>query len=389
MRNSSKLILFDLILSLSTGRWGSWVGIPQKGIFVIDLILLIAVIFAFLEGQLSVPYSSLAIVVVFVIWQYTRNPSASAILRVRDLLPFLYLILFWMIRKSIRQIPKFSLMQGLRFASAFSLTWNIPVSLGIIKPFMLNPFTGIEIFSQRPDHAGVVAGIGCLVWGSSWAYPKNHDRQFLQTLFPYLFIVQSLLTSGRAGFFAVSRCFLYTIFLDTISVSARRKKILFLAIGLFFLLIGPSIIQLLPENSSLARLGLVSQNDIAAQAGQETASARKIAAGVVWEWTKDNKRVLFGAGPGYEILAESGAVRWLSGSLDVRYPHNWWLSLYSRYGIFGFVLWNFFVLKFWDIPSNLRHYKTPIIVSTLLVASLGVIVESPFGLWLLFFFVFR
>lgn len=389
MKNASKLILFDLILSLSTGRWGSWFGIPEKGIFLIDIILLFAVLVAIYEGELSIPSLGFAIVFAYVIWQFARNPSAPVILRVRDLLPFLYLIVFWMLRNSIKRIPKDSLMKGLRFASAFSLAWNIPVSLDVIKPFMLNPFSGIEVFSQRPDHAGVVAGIGCLVWGSSWAYPKGNNRQLLQTSFPYLFVIQTLLTSGRAGLIAVSLCFIYSIFLDNISEKVRRKKIQFFAIGVFFLLVGPTVLKLLPENSSFARLGLVSTNELAAQAGQGTASARKIAADIVIKWTKDNKRMLIGAGPGYEILSESGAVKWLSGALDVRYPHNWWLSLYSRYGIFGLILWNYYLFKFWAIPSNLRHYKTPIIISLLLVATLGVIVESPFGLWPLFFFLFR
>lgn len=385
---SSKLILIDLVLSLSTGRWGAWIGLPNLGIFLIDVILLIAFICAWLEGQLDL-FPKVAIVIVFILLQFSRNPTTDFVLRIRDLLPFIYLAIFGMLRKSIKDIPRSSLMHCLRIATAISFIWNVSVSIGLLKPFMLNPISGIEIFSQRPDHAGVVAGIGCLVWGSSWGYPKGIKFSFPMVVFPYLFLVQTLLTTGRAGLLAVLLCFFFIIFFEGSALISKRKRAFFFTIVALTIAITPAIIQILPENSAIARFGVVAKNEVAARGGSGTASARKFAAGLVLAWTRENKHVLVGAGPGYEILIESGAVKWLSGSLDVRYPHNWWISIYSRFGLVGSVLWIWILLNFWSQGSSLRHYKTPIILAILVVASLGVIIESPFGLWPLYFFIFR
>ena len=386
---SSRFVLLGLILSLSTGRWGAWIGFPSAGIFVLDIILLIALSLALLEHEISIPNITFYITLLFLVFQLFRNPNSAFLIRVRDLLPFIYFMIFYMLKSSIKNIPIISMMRGLRFASFFSLVWNTLVSIQLVKPFMIRPFTGIEIFSQRPDHAGVVAGIGCLVWGSARAFDAQAKLKIMRILFPYLFVFQSLLTTGRAGLIATILCFSYVVFVEKESRILNRKRLFFLALFLLGILFAPIAPQLIPENSSIARLGVFSPDGKAAQTGQGTALARRNASKLILDWTVENRLQFYGAGPGYEILKDSGAVRWLSGSLDVRYPHNWWVSLYSRYGLVGIVIWTSNIIWYWRKTSAIKPIKSLVIAATLFVASFGVIIESPFGLWPLYFFLFR
>jgi hypothetical protein len=211
----------------------------------------------------------------------------------------------------------------------------------------------------------------------------------MRILFPYLFVFQSLLTTGRAGLIATILCFSYVVFVEKESRILNRKRLFFLALFLLGILIAPIAPQLIPENSSIARLGVFSPDGKAAQTGQGTALARRNASKLILDWTVENRLQFYGAGPGYEILKDSGAVRWLSGSLDVRYPHNWWVSLYSRYGLVGIVIWTSNIIWYWRITSAIKPIKSLVIAATLFVASFGVIIESPFGLWPLYFFLFR
>jgi len=40
-----RLLMIGVGLSLATGRWGAWVGLPSIGIFVIDLLILFSFFF--------------------------------------------------------------------------------------------------------------------------------------------------------------------------------------------------------------------------------------------------------------------------------------------------------------------------------------------------------
>jgi len=111
-----RLIVIGLGLSLATGRWGAWVGIPSKGIFLIDLIVLLGILLVILRDGIKMDYLTL-ILGTYIISQLLRNSEFALLVRIRDLIPLIYLQLFLLIRDQISKIPINYIYKMLRVAT--------------------------------------------------------------------------------------------------------------------------------------------------------------------------------------------------------------------------------------------------------------------------------
>jgi len=147
----------------------------------------------------------------------------------------------------------------------------------------------------------------------------------------------------------------------------------------------------LPGDSAIKKFGILDQNGAAQLLGNSTAYGRKMGQTTLIRWTIQEGKIIQGAGPGFEMLSQSGAIRWLSGNANVRYPHNWWVSLFSRYGIIGLALWIVCV-----IASVIGLRREPagsqfltFVVSIMAASTFGVIMEAPFGVIPFAFFTAR
>jgi hypothetical protein len=207
-----------------------------------------------------------------------------------------------------------------------------------------------------------------------------------------LFLLTVALLPGRAGGIASLLSLVYL--LVSSDLNKQRNRILSRRViyGLITaVLLGGIISSFIPDNSSLKRSGIIPGEDSSRNYAQGTVNARIEAQKLVLDWTFENKLEVFGAGPGREIVLESGAYKWLSGSVDVRQPHNWWVSLFSRFGFFGFFYWTFLVFYYLGPikRSNLMQPRIFILGAILTTSTFGVILESPFGLIPFYFFLMR
>jgi hypothetical protein len=154
---------------------------------------------------------------------------------------------------------------------------------------------------------------------------------------------------------------------------------------IFTVTVAPLLQNLLPQNSVLIRIGLISNpiNAIVLQHGASiTANARLKAQSQLYGWVKQRNQLIFGVGPGTEMVLDSGAVQYLYGDAVVRSPHSWIYGLLCRYGYFGSLIWLFLLtyplIKTKAILSPLGMPMMGVYV-ILIVSFFGVIIESPFG----------
>jgi hypothetical protein len=264
------------------------------------------------------------------------------------------------------------------------------MSFGVLKEFTISNLTGIPIFSQRPDHFGFVAAIGIIVWCD-----KKFNKffaPFMRNAIVFVFLLEVALLPGRAGSLAAIFGVIYLVISPDRNSQRNRALGRRIIYGILMLVIvGSTISAFLPEQSALKRSGLIPGSQISRSSGQGTADARITAQKRVIEWTFENNFEVFGAGPGLEIVLESGAYKSLSGAVDVRQPHNWWVSLFSRFGFFGFFYWIFLVTYYLGPlkRSNFMQPRTFILGAILITSTFGVILESPFGLIPFYFFLMR
>jgi hypothetical protein len=384
-----RLIGIGLGLSLATGRWGAWIGLPGEGIFLIDVIVLSGIFLVIICDGIKLDYLTL-ILGTFLILQLLRNSDYAMITRVRDLLPFIYLQMFLLIRNQLFEIPIIYIYKLLRVASLFSLIWNLGVGLNVIPVLPSNSFFGVPIFSQRPDQAGFVACIGIIVWSLSLTETK-FERVMNFWILP-LNLLSLLLQPGRAGLLAL------LVALPLIAARAkkgpkvsRRGLAAFIVATVMVVPFAGVVQSFLPEKSAIKKFGILDQSGAALSSGDSTAYGRKMGQTTLLKWTMQEGKLLNGAGPGYEMLAESGAVRWLSGNADVRYPHNWWVSLISRFGIVGFACWLMCGLASLKgvRRENVGFQFLTFLISILAASTFGVVMESPFGIIPFAFFTAR
>jgi len=384
-----RLLMIGVGLSLATGRWGAWVGLPSIGIFVIDLLILFSFFLIVVRDGIKLDFLSVALGI-FLISQLVRNHEYPLIIRLRDLLPFIYLEMFLLIREHVSRIQIAYIYKILRVSTLFSLVWNLAVGVGLLAAIPSNSIAGVDIFSQRPDQSGFVACIGVIVWSLSLTN-SPFERLMNFWILP-LNLLSLLLQPGRAGLLALLVSLpLLAIRLKNSPKLSKKGLVLFIFTSILVIPFAAGLQAVLPGDSAIKKFGILDQNGAAQLLGNSTAYGRKMGQTTLIRWTIQEGKIIQGAGPGFEMLSQSGAIRWLSGNANVRYPHNWWVSLFSRYGIIGLALWIVCV-----IASVIGLRREPagsqfltFVVSIMAASTFGVIMEAPFGVIPFAFFTAR
>jgi hypothetical protein len=215
------------------------------------------------------------------------------------------------------------------------------------------------------------------------------------------FLFLYFLSSSIALYFLSSRSVLLTFVISSVLFfyfffRGRLKiRVKFSALGLsIFLLIAPILFYILSRVSGFGRLmagfGLVSLSSSSDQNlvnATKTQSARNSAWRIIIEdW--QNSAFWMGYEPGFNFVEQTGAVRYLSGSSEVRWPHNFWISLFVRNGFIVGTLVSFvFIYLFFVLTRFLLHFSdnllyvqaAVLVISIIVVSSFGVVLESPFG----------
>ena len=376
----SKLTLLVLFLSLSLGRWGSYIAIVPGFLYLFDTLLLISVVGTLMKSFKKtsnwIIYTSVGF---FIIYNFVRSLEFNTGVVIRDLAPFLYLFLIPTLRTSMAKIEIEMLGKVIVYATCLHLMWFLPSSVGLLKPTQVS-IAEIPIFSNRSDHSGVVMCMGVAFLGI--VLTQFPFRKALMLIFSLAVIV----SNSRASLLGLLVVYLYIIFIQTKSKQSNGVGGFLSLLLLFAALItpltsSPSLQSLLPENSVMRRLGFVEQDSNAHIIAQGTIRDRVLAWQSLTTWSRDQSNLFTGVGPGVEMLIESGSLIRLSGNQDVRSPHNWLVSVFSRYGISGILIWSFIVFG----PIMKKQKKPQMkalkvsVVSLCVIALFGVIIESPFG----------
>jgi len=273
--------------------------------------------------------------------------------------------------------------------------WTNAVMLKILKEFSIsNYISGVPIFSARWDHSGMSLCLGILLWSDFRKLgfkANNFVRAFL--------ILSVLLQYSRASYVSLAFVLMVLIYSaskgNTKVASSNRKLFTILVVVLSTALAGISVAAFnLPENSALSRIGISNfaspQKLISETRSSGTANARILANKRLIDWVYEEDLEWTGAGPGREMILESGSHGYLSGARDVRSPHSWPVGNFSRFGYIGFLIWHFATfafLRFFGPSLNPFKYPNNFVVTIYIVSFFGVILEAPFGIMPMSFFL--
>ena len=168
---AENFIIAAVCLSLFGGRWISYIGLPNYNLYLIDLLYFTGVvgIMLFRKEKFS-PESTLLVtllLILFIAFQLSRNLDFSLVTRLRDLVPYLYILSTGVIIKKFPATAWIRTIRYVRLATFFGAIWTDLVMVGILKEFSApQQFSGVPIFSARWDHSGISICIGLLLWGS-------------------------------------------------------------------------------------------------------------------------------------------------------------------------------------------------------------------------------
>ncbi|ASY09643.1 hypothetical protein B1s21122_04805 [Candidatus Nanopelagicus limnes] len=396
---SENLIILAVSLSLFGGRWISYIGFPNYNLFLVDLFyffgLLGIVIFQKKSFNSKNTILITFILTLFISFQIFRNLNLPLITRLRDLVPFLYLIATPVIIRKFPETAWIRTIKVARYATLFGAIWTDLVLLGILKEFSaLQQFSGVPIFSARWDHSGISLCIGLLLWGS---FPRAKLRD--NTLVRLFLLSSILLQYSRASYVG-----LFFVLLSIYFVAKSRKKIdpfqktsflnACLALSIVAIPILTLVAPMLPQKSALSRIGIENLFSpgklIQDTRNSGTANARIESQKLLTGWIYQNQLEFLGAGPGREMVLESKAYVFLSGARDVRSPHSWFYGNFGRFGYLGLIMWHLICfsyiraqrarLQVFDFPAN-------ILIVIYIIALFGVVMESPFGILPFSFFL--
>ncbi|MDX6359584.1 MAG: hypothetical protein QOH37_2638, partial [Nocardioidaceae bacterium] len=316
----------------------------------------------------------------------------------RDGVPYLYGVLALVSASSLARATPASLERTMTWvwrALVFHLVWVTAV--GVVGSGSTwdnpRPFMGGGIFAFRPDVdtaiMGVTAGLMLrrLLLRQGWFLPLCG-----------LVMVGFALTNAatRAGYIAVMLCLALGFGLAYAAGHNKgiRRAAIVVLVPLFVVGGWETLSATTAGDRLLATVnapGAPGANSVDSASALGTANARKKVWRGVISWTKESQsRELFGAGMGVDFLAESHTLQYLEGTTyqNVRSPHDYLIGSFARLGLVGVGLLLLLVLRLVQqifrfrrriAQDELLTFAAMLVVALFVVASLGVVLEAPFG----------
>lgn len=390
-------IIIAVTLSIFGGRWISYIGFPSFNLYIVDILFFSGVAGSVLtcrqRFKLERSQFSLCIILMTYLFILLLWPSQYSLkLRIRDLSPFIYLLATPIIYKTFTIGSWRSAIKSFRWAAVLCTTWSNAVMFKILTPITTGiPLFTLPIFSPRWDHSGMIACIGVVLWKNLRLFSLTGNDAIRIYLILSIFVQYS-----RASLLALIALIILSLAAkDLRSNEKKKEKVIYKLIFIFTLLalFSPYLNFSLATQSAFERFGLskstslteVFQHNLSAGTSQGRIKAQT----ALIAWTVDKNYLFFGAGPGSEMLLESGAYNFLSGAYDVRSPHSWPVSNFSRFGVFGFTLWHLFFYSFAmaKLHNSRITFASTVCLTIYVVSLFGVIIESPFGALPLSFFL--
>lgn len=390
-------------LILACGRWGSNLG--NSPIFLTDILILLGLIGWFIASAKQGPreFSGwvpsrrpgvvFVIFFVFVCFRVAFSISNGPVLDwIRDAAPFLYGFLAFVSAVTLARSSPQARARTIKvfwWALSFHLLWMIGVTI--------TGFTGLQtpigeapIFEVRPDIDAAILGVGA---GMYLLHLFTTKKRFWAIAAFSASIACVLLMNSRAALLSlgVSLVLAFAIRYSTTPGRSSARTAMQLIVPVLVIV----ALVVLPTTAPGQRILATIDRSQASTDGQRNAQGTERARQLVWarvvEWTnEDTARQLVGSGFGNDFLTQSGTVQYLEGSTydNVRSPHNWFIGIYARMGIVGLVLALLVCLQLVLLiirnrkmlgDSPLLAVSGLIVVGFLPVATLGVVLEAPFG----------
>lgn len=393
-------------LILAFSRWGTNIGVSP--LFITDVLiafsLVNSVVTLGIKGPRSVtgwvprstPTFVFATFMVFVLFRFIFSLGNGPLLDwARDAVPFLYGILAFMSARSIATSMAETRARSMRlfwWALSIHLVWTaVLVFSGNRAGFVVpGPFFGAPIFQVRPDIDAALIAVALGMMLRNFLMKRRRFWSFVGMLLAAATVFNMGTRAGLiSAVLAISLSFVFT-FASSERRHPRRTAMVF---AVPFIVVLAALI--LPTTTPGQRLIATIDPDRAFSSVQESAQGTQRARELTWstviEWTNgDPVRQVVGSGFGNDFLAESGTKSYLEGTTysNVRSPHNWFVGVYARMGTIGLLLALAVVVQAgWIMWRNRRRIGAEpilllsalIVASILPVATLGVVLEAPFG----------
>ncbi|WP_329124957.1 O-antigen ligase family protein [Streptomyces sp. NBC_01353] len=305
----------------------------------------------------------------------------------RDAAPFVYAAIAYLAASGYQRVSERGRQRTVRLlhgALVLHLAWMTVATLAPAYVATLPEVGRTRIFEIRTDFdvavLGVLAGLSIL--------RIRRGRVWLHASLAAAALVTGLAQVNRAGLFSCCACVLVaTLFRAGKNGRITPRAVLLSATALLTLVVA------LPMSPAGQRLLALSTDTTAApelvQNAHGTTHARLFAWERVVTYTLDDpSRTAVGVGFGPDFLQESDGDLPIGRGMGVRSPHNYLLTVFARLGLVGLVLvvstlTSLLLITIRTIrrgpPDELTSVCVLLVISLLIVALLGVILESPFG----------
>jgi O-antigen ligase len=393
-----------VVFLLVGSRWGSHIGVGP--VYLTDVLVAAAFAHAWLgrvaaparvsvapTPELRVRQPLMAFVLVYVVVRFAAGLHFDSV-ALRDFAPYAYCVVGLLSGVSVARATGGDRSRTMRWMWVALYAHAAWCAVAVLLPGVVAHMPtvgGLQIFSRRDDFDGAVLALLAGLAFIRWAQGRG---------FGYLLVV------GGAGFLTASMtsragllAFGVALLFSTASVwwgqttRKSRWRLTFVPVA------GVLLAILLPTTFAGSRLVATFGNTSAEQrfTGQHssatgTTHARKKAWTQLETWIRaDRHRTLVGVGFGPDFLAASGANVDLLGlsvakSDSVRSPHQYFLGSWARLGLVGLLPLMVLCLvalrrscRFSQDRDELELFASLVVVAFLPVASVGVLLESPFG----------
>lgn len=264
------------------------------------------------------------------------------------------------------------------------LAWMIVATLAPAFVATLPSVGSTRVFEIRTDFdvavLGVLAGLSILRMrrGRIWLYASVTAAA----------LVTGLAQVNRAGLFSCCACVLVAVMLRAAGDGRLRLRAVLL--GAIAVLATVAVLPVSPAGQRLLALNeTATASSELVENAQGTTRARLIAWERVLAYTLDDPvRSAVGVGFGPDFLQQSNGDLPIGRGMGVRSPHNYLLTTFARLGFVGLTIVVALLASLVTIavrtvrrgpPDELTSLCVLLVVSLLIVALLGVILESPFG----------
>lgn len=391
-----------VVFLLATSRWGSNIGAAP--LFITDLLIALPV-FQILSKDSSKPepprdgWATRSVPGVFfglfvtyvVVRMVTAIGNGPIVVWARDGVPYLYAFLACISAYSLARSTESNRSRTSELlwkALLVHLGWSATVTLAGIHQSIQPPLFGAPPFQIRPDIDAALLAVTAAVAARRWMLRQHRGWSAMVAL---LAIATVLNLGTRAGFLSLVAALALTVFVTYAGSTSRARTTIVLSLPILMVAAAIVLVTTTPGQRLIATIDPSQASTEAQYNAQGTQRARQLVWGGIVEWVgQENDRFFFGSGFGNDFLAESGTLDYLQGTTytGVRSPHNWFVGTYARLGLIGVILLAGALLQLLKTVMSARRRVASddllftcavLVVAFLPIATLGVVLEAPFG----------